>query len=335
MVRFPNGSLGERYVKVAVFVALLAVASAGVGGCFGGLNTMGLHLFSMKVKVLGPNDAALVGAVVSSSSGETVTVDTSGVAKLNFSDVGPYYIVVRYQDNVIASYNVSMPSDGGKTLTANYVPGATPSAGEGAAGNNYFAMMGARLYPLLFQYVFNAYGYSIDLSKYQPGQYTEWQISTNGEKQFSTRKAYLTKLPNGQEWWQVSFQANKDSMLMEVLFSDKQQSIRRMRAKFGNEAPKEVPVTEGWYTSPMQLTPESIEGSVVKKGVSVTVPAGTFTCDQLEFGVAQGFTLRMWRTPDVPGGVVKYEMTGDNGKDLYSGELKSFGTGAATVLGSY
>ncbi|MCL4512260.1 MAG: hypothetical protein M1470_14565 [Bacteroidetes bacterium] len=323
-----------RYIKVAVFVALVAAMSAGVVGCFG-YNMMGIPLFSMKIEVKGPNNAPLVGAVVSCSSGETVTVDTSGVAKLNFSDVGPYYISVRYQDNIIASYNVSMPSDGGKTLTANYVPGATPSAGEGAGGNNYFAMMGARLYPLLFQYVFNAYGYSIDLSKYQPGQYTEWQISTNGEKQFSTRKAYLTKLPNGQEWWQVSFQANKDSMLMEVLFSDKQQSIRRMRAKFGSEAPKEVPVTEGWYTSPMQLTPESIEGSVVKKGVSVTVPAGTFTCDQLEFGVAQGFTLRMWRTSDVPGGVVKYEMSGDNGKDLYSGELKSFGTGATTELGSY
>lgn len=123
-------------------------------------------------------------------------------------------------------------------------------------------------------------------------------------------------------------------MLMEVLFSDKHESIRRMRQKFGSEAPKEVPVTEGWYTSPMQLTPESIEGSVVKKGVSVSVPAGTFTCDQLEFGVAQGMTLRLYRNVNVPGGVVKYEMVGED-KDVYSGELTSFGNGATTQLGSY
>ena len=324
----------SRRLTTVFFTALTAITLAG---CFGAYNTLGLHLFSMKIRVFGPGNTALVGAVVSCSSGETVTVDSSGVAKLSFSDIGPYYIAVRYQDNVIASYNVSMPSDGGKTLTANYVPNAAPTRNQGVAveGGNYFSMMGARLYPLLFQYVFNAYGYSIDLGKYQPGQYTDWQISTNGKDEFLTRKAYLTKLSNGEEWWQVSFQTKSDSMLMEVLFSDKLQSIRRMRAKFGNESPKEVPVTEGWYTSPMQLTPESVDGAVVKKGVSVTVPAGTFTCDQLEFGLTQGFTLRLWRTADVPGKVVKYEMVGNENKDLYSAELTAYGTGAATELGSY
>lgn len=326
------------FVKSFLFVAVLAAITALYSGC-SGMNALGLHLFSLKVDVRGVSNAPLIGAVVSSSNGETVTVDSTGIATLHFSDVGPYYVSVRYQDNLIASYNVSMPSDGGKTFTANYVPSAAPSTGNtgvaaGSSGSNYFAMMGTRFYPILFQYVFNAYGYSIDLEKYDTSQYTEWEISTNGEDKFSTRKAYLTKLPNGQEWWQVSFKTKDDSMMMEVLFSDKLQSIRRMRAKFGGDAPKEVPVTEGWYNSPLQLTPESIEGSVVKKGVSITVPAGTFTCDQLEFGVAQGFTLRLWRVKDVPGGVVKYEMTGNNG-DLYSCELLSYGSGAKTVLGSY
>ncbi len=325
------------YVKAFFIIAVLSLTSAGCSGCYG-LNPMGISLFSLKIDVRGASNAPLIGAVVSSSNGETVTVDSTGIATLHFSDVGPYYITVRYQDNIVASYNVSMPSDGGKTLTANYVASAAPSGGNAGmaagGGGNYFAMMGARFYPILFQYVFNAYGYSVDLQKYEPGQYTNWEISTNGEDKFSTRKAYLDKLPNGQEWWQVDFKTKSDSMLMEVLFSDKQQSIRRMRARFGNESPKEVPVTEGWYNSPMQLTPESIEGSVVKKGVSVTVPAGTFTCDQLEFGVAQGITLRLWRAKSVPGGVVKYEMTGDNG-DLYSCELTSYGSGAKTELGSY
>lgn len=336
-----------RYVKAFALVAILAATSAGCGGCFG-YNMMGLHLFSMNIEVRGPDKAPLIGAVVSCSSGETVTVDSTGIAKLSFSDMGPYYISVTYQNNVIASYNISMPSDGGKTLTANYVPAAAvPSTGGVSAGNgsgsgaamggggNAFAMMGARLYPILFQYVFNAYGYSMDLSPYDPGQYTQWQITSDGEKQYSSRKAFLTKLANGQEWWQVSFVSNdRDSLLMEVLFSANHESIRRMRQKFPNESPKEVPVTEGWYTSPMKLTPESIEGSVVKKGVSVTVPAGTFTCDQLEFGVAPGMTLRLYRNTSVPGGVVKYEMVGQD-KDMYTCELKSFGNGATTDLGSY
>ncbi len=322
-----------KYIQIASCAMVLAFVAAG---CFGGYNALGIPLFSMKVKVLAQNDSALVGAVVGCSNGETVTVDSTGIAKLNFSEVGPYYISVRYQDNLIESYNVSMPSDGGKTLTANYVP--TPASGNettSAGGGNYFAMMGARFYPLLFQYVFSAYGYSIDLGKYKPGQYTDWQIGTDGKENFQTRKAYLKKLSNGEEWWQVDFQTKADSMLMEVLFSDKQQSIRRMRAKFGSESPKEVPVTEGGYTSPAQLTPESIEGAVVKRKVNVTVPAGTFTCDRLEFGLAQGFTLRLWRTSDVPGRVVKYEMVGNNNKDIYSAELTAYGDGATTELGSY
>jgi hypothetical protein len=327
----------KRFQSVMI-AAMLAITVSGCGGCYG-INTLGLHLFSMKIEVRGANHAPLVGAVVSCSSGETVTVDTSGIVKLNFSDVGPYYIVVRYQNDVVASYNVSMPGDGGKTLTANYVSPAAPSGGNGAAmsgGSNAFAMMGARLYPILFQYVFNAYGYSLDLSAYKQGQYTEWQVTSDGEKKYSTRKAFLSKLANGQEWWQVNFVSSddNDSMMMEVLFSDKHESIRRMRQKFGNETPKEVPVTEGWYTSPMQLTPESIEGSVVKKGVSVSVPAGKFTCDQLEFGVAPNMTLRLYRNIAVPGGVVKYEMVGED-KEVYSGELTAFGSGATTKLGSY
>ena len=321
-----------RYLIYLLFVVCLAAFCAG---CFGGYNELGLALFSMKVKTVGPENAPLVGAIVSCSNGESVTVDSTGIATLTFSDVGPYYISVRYQNDLVASYNVSMPSDGGRTLTANYIPAAAPAGSVAVDGGNYFSMMGARLYPLLFQYVFNAYGYSIDLGKYKPGQYTDWQISTDGKDRFLTRKAYLTKIDNGEEWWQVSFQTKSDSMLMEVLFSDKLQSIRRMRARFGDESPKEVPVTEGWYTSPMQLTPESVEGAVVRKNVSVTVPAGTFACDQLEFGLMQGFTLRLWRTQDVPGRVIKYEMVGTNHKDLYSAEMTAYGEGAKTQLGSY
>ncbi len=74
---------------------------------------------------------------------------------------------------------------------------------------------------------------------------------------------------------------------------------------------------------------------MVKKGVSVTVPAGTFTCDQLEFAVGGNLTLRMWRSTNVPGGIVKYEMADQDGNAIYTGELNSTGNGAATQLGSY
>ena len=328
----------SRYFKALMLVAVLAITTLVCGGCFG-INTMGVHLFSMKIEVRGASNAPLIGAVVSCSNGETVTIDSSGTATLHFSDIGPYYIVVRYQGQTISSYNVSMPSDGGKTLTANYMPAAQPTnGGENAPSeedNSGLAMMASRLYPILFQYMFSAYGYSMELNPYHPGQYTDWNISGKSGKPFETRKAFLTTLPDGKEWWGLTYVSNKDSIIMEVMFSEKHQSIRRMRQRFGNDKPKEVPVTEGWYTAPTQLTPESVEGAVVKKGVSITVPAGTFTCDQLEFAVGGNMTLRMWRSTNVPGGVVRYEMVDSGGDTIYAGELKATGNGAATRLGSY
>ncbi|HUI29275.1 MAG TPA: hypothetical protein VLX91_03585 [Candidatus Acidoferrales bacterium] len=327
-------------IQPIIVTILIAFVAAGFGGCFGGYNVMGLHLFSIKIEVRGPNNAALVGAVVNCSCGETVTIDTTGIATLHFSDVGPYYVSVVYQDRVISSYNVSIPSDDGKKLTTNYAPAtAQPTTTTETAppvDNSGLAMMMTRLYPILFQYMFSAYGYNMELNPYQPGQYTDWTLTGKSGKPFETRKAFLTTLPDGKEWWGLTYISNKDSIIMEVMFSEKHQSIRRMRQKFGNDTPKEVPVTEGWYTAPMQLTPESVEGAVVKKGVSVTVPAGSYTCDQIEFAVGAGnMTLRMWRTTSVPGGVVKYEMVDKGGDTIYTGELKSTGTGAATQLGSY
>lgn len=218
------------------------------------------------------------------------------------------------------------------------MPAAQPAVGENAPSgedNSGLAMMASRLYPILFQYMFSAYGYSMELSPYQPGQYTDWTVSGKSGKPFETRKAFLTKLSDGKEWWGLTYVSNKDSIIMEVMFSEKQQSIRRMRQRFGNDKPKEVPVTEGWYTAPTQLTPESVEGAVVKKGVSVTVASGTYNCDQLEFAVGGNMTLRMWRTASVPGGIVKYEMVDNDGDSIYSGELKATGDGASTQLGSY
>ncbi len=150
-----------------------------------------------------------------------------------------------------------MPSDGGKTLTTNYAPTAQPATAAEPApseGDNAgLAMMASRLYPILFQYMFSAYGYSMELNPYQPGQYTDWNISGKNGNPFETRKSFLTKLPDGKEWWGLTYISSKDSIIMEVMFSENQQSIRRMRQRFANGTPKEVPVTEGWYTAPMQL----------------------------------------------------------------------------------
>ena len=50
------------------------------------------------------------------------------------------------------------------------MPAAQPAVGENAPSgedNSGLAMMASRLYPILFQYMFSAYGYSMELSPYR------------------------------------------------------------------------------------------------------------------------------------------------------------------------
>ncbi|MDE3057514.1 MAG: hypothetical protein KGJ59_06120 [Bacteroidota bacterium] len=346
-----RGCSARLYCIAAAFVV---IAMLSMEGC--STSSLGISLFSTTIKVSDASGKPLVGAVVTTNTGERLTVDASGEVKLHFGGIGAYSATVMYQNQLIASYNINIPSDQGKTFSAQFVPPATPSVNGGmavSAGASTGASAGvsasggaaaqpapspmasAAMYPVLFQYLFSAYGYNVDIAQYAPGQWTDWSIATdNGEKAMEIRKAFLKRMDNGAEWWQLGMNADKDKLIMEVMFSAKRESLRRMRQKFGDEAPHEVPVTEGWYTSPMQLTPESVEGSVVQHGVSVTVPAGTFKTDVMEFSAAPGLTLRIWRSSSVPGGVVKYAMESSD-KEIYAVTLKSYGDGAKTELGSY
>ncbi len=343
----------QKKILCIAFLSMLVLTMLLLNGCF--TSQFGIKLFSTTIKVLDQNGKPLVGAVVSSSNGERLTVDASGEVKLHFGNAGGYTVSVMFQDKMIASYNISIPGDQGKAFTAQYVPPTVPSANSSGMGGaspqaasptapsanggsteSASPQMMSAMYPMLFQYLFSAYGYNVDVASYNPGEWTAWVITTgNNDKTMNIQKAFLTRLDNGNEWWQMSLNSgDKNKIMMEVMFNAKRSSLRRMRQKIGDDAPKEVPVTEGWYTAPMQLTPESLDGAVVQRGVSVVVPAGTFTSDIAEFGMASGLTLRVWRCSSVPGGVVKYVMVNQD-KEIYSVALTGFGSGAKSELGSY
>jgi hypothetical protein len=198
--------------------------------------------------------------------------------------------------------------------------------------------MGGQIYPLLFQSLFVTNGYSMEMAAYEPGQWTEWQVRTGDkDKPMVMRKAFLTRLENGQEWWQIKLPGEKkdEGMTMEVLFSQGKDSLRRMRQKTGTEEAREVPVSEGWYSKPVQLTPESMEGAVKTRGTAVEVPAGSYQADVMEFSNLGGGALRMWRVTKVPGGVVKTEVAEPGGRVGWRNELSATGNGAKTELASY
>jgi len=341
---------GERRSGWLVFLAV----AVGLLGCSTS-DLLKVPFLSVTVQVVDDAEQPVPGAIVEVSNGEQFTTGADGTALLRFGGLGVHQITVLAQDRVPSTFTVSMPMDRGKTMTARLGAPVSMSANinlstnvnvGGAAGfgmAGFGNMMMAQLYPMLFQSLFSAQGYSMEMTPYPEGAWTEWKLhSGDGDgKPMATRKAYLTRNDKGQEWWQVRLDGDnaEDALTLEVLFAPEKASIRRMRQKMGNEPPQEVPVTEGWYSRPMELTPESLEGSIQARGVQVTVPAGTFTADKYQFGGMMGYAgqgvLRIWRVASVPGGVVKAELTEGQENVVWTSELTAHGTGAKTDLASY
>lgn len=298
--------------------------------------TMKIPLLNVSVRAIDEADSPIAGAIVESSDGQKVTTGADGMAVLKFGSLGVHRITVLAQNRAPASLSVTMPLDRGKTMSARLGKPVEVSTSVHAGGvSPGFSM--AALYPMIFQSMFTAYGYNMELAPLKMGEWTEWDFHAGKGEGWLMRKAFLTRLDNKQEWWQVQIDSGKkaDRLTFEVLFSPERQSLRRMRQQTGEGQASEVPVAEGWYSAPMQLTPESMEGAVIKKEVDVQVPAGKFKADLLEFAyMGADLKVRMWRVKNVPGGLVRAEIS-HGSKSEWVTELKAYGGGAKSLLGSF
>ncbi len=187
-----------------------------------------------------------------------------------------------------------------------------------------------------FGYAFYAGGYWLGTNPFQPGEWTEWNV-TSGKDVQEMEKAFLTRTEEGKEWWRVSLSGKKkdENTIFEALFSPERTSLRRMRGKFSNQEPGEIPITEGTiYQAPTQLTPESIKGATVGEE-TITVGAGKFVTQHAIYNVMEAGSSEWWLNNDIPGGVVKYLYKTPKGKIGYVAELKRWGKGTTTQLNSY
>ena len=315
--------------------ALLLIALATFGTSCSML--MQAKLLSVNIKVIDENDQPIGGAIVESSDGQQATTGADGLVTLKFSSIGLHMITVIAQDRAPATLSVTMPLDIGKTKTARLGKTVEMSVSLNISGSiNFTGMLAGAMYPIIFQSMFNYGGYSLEMAPYKPGEWTEWMAEDDTEDQTILRKAFLKRLANGQEWWQLTMTStDEDDFVMEVLFSKGRQSVRRLRQQMGEGEPEEVPVSEGWYMAPMALTAESMAGAVKAKRVSIKVPGGIYTCDILEFGQMGFGMVRMWLSDDVPGGLVKMSTVEDDGEEENSSVLRASGSSAKTILNSY
>ncbi len=229
--------------------------------------------------------------------------------------------------------NINVPVPG---PTANQ-PATTPSPQPVAPGMS--TQMAVQMFPYVFSYVFTLNGYWIWTENLKPGEWTKFLVTTYGdggeENTVEVEKAFLKKLPDGKEWWRISYISNSDTVIYEALISPDRGELLRLRVKVPGSEPGEVPVTkETGYMQPIELTEESIQGATIGTE-TVKVPAGTFRAKHARYRIPGSSTIDWWYVDNVPGGVVKYEIRDENGHLVVTGDLKAFGSGATTMLGSF
>lgn len=322
----------KRSSHISLSIALVFICSSMMVlmSCSPGAQLLNkVPINSLDVEVLDQEGNPIQGAQVEASNGRKTTTDANGIANVRFGSVGIHSVTVLADNYMPNNTVITMPADRGKIITASLTTEVN------LAGINFGSV---NMYPMMFNYLFTGYGYHLELEDYPEGGWTEWRTDESNEA--FMRKAFLKELDNGQQWWQIVLKDEEgeedEQYIAEVLFSEDRETIVRMREKIGDAEPQEKPVSEGWYNDPQRLTEESMEGALKEEGVSVTVPKDTFTADLLDFGVASGISMKMWRvsSANVPGGIVKYETSSDD-ENLSSMELVDYGTDAESLLESY
>ena len=187
---------------------------------------------------------------------------------------------------------------------------------------------------MAFNYAFSAGGLWAGQRGYEPGEFTKFRWTMEGDDPLVMERAYLKELDDGKQWWRVTWEDSEGSLVWEALIDPDTSQMVRMRARDADGNEGEVPVSgQAVYMAPAELTKESVQGATVGKE-KVTVPAGTFQSDHVVYMTGDG-QAEFWLAPQIPGGVVKYLISRKGEGTVWNSDLVDYGKNADTVLNSY
>jgi len=165
-------------------------------------------------------------------------------------------------------------------------------------------------------------------SEFKPvvGGWSEYQMTTKGEPPTKMKIAIVGKEGDAY-WYETVFEGKQEGkMISKMLVSGNprdRKNVKRMIFKSGSEPAMEMPVQM------MQQRSQSQEpkGKMVDKGTeSIKVPAGTFTCQHLQY--QDGETIvDSWVAKDVS----PYGMAKSQSKE-FEMVLLGYGAGAKTLI---
>jgi hypothetical protein len=242
----------------------------------------------------------------------------------------------------VGGVNTGVSNAAGNAVAGQFrgpsVPGA-PAGGAGGAG-----MAGAQSAQMMTYYAnwmftlgFNSGGYWLPNSDLQPGQSVTFEFATHDKTQ-RMEHAYLTKLPDGKQWYRVKWydlSDKPDTVVFEALFNADRSQVLRMRGKTSGQQAGEIPVEQNTgfsWREPTYLTQESLNAANVGTE-NISTPAGNFTTKHIRYTLMGGGTYEWWTADNVPGGVVKYLVGYES--NMYTQTLVAMANNATTELGSY
>ena len=158
------------------------------------------------------------------------------------------------------------------------------------------------------------------------GGWSEYQMTTKGESSSKMKIAIVDK--EGDAYWYETVMEGRQGgkvvskMLVSGNPGDKK-NVKRMIFKHGNEQAMEMPIQMMQQGS----QPQEPKGKVIDKGTeTVKVPAGSFTCQHMQYQ-DDDRVVDAWVAKDVsPYGMVKSQS-----KD-FEMVLVGYGTGAKTLI---
>ena len=236
---------------------------------------------------------------------------------------------------------------GGLTDSLNKRVNAEVASATGLTG-----MTRKMMFNMVYAQVFFTGGFGANFYELEETQGTTWRIQSRDENgnvsQVEAERALLKKLPNGDEWWYLSWRADADNIEFEALM---RKDLQPRKIRYYNEDVKRVEEAvfkENAGSAGEDPPPEPAASDMNLSDLSklsvgketIKINSGTYTADKLQWTVVNEddkatYNYVWWVDPKTSGGLVKYEWTKSGSKESLNGELYSIKKGYTTKFSSF